>query len=128
MDINNDIAAALFREAELAPKARPKTLPSTSVLLQRAEALAAHHASWVRHREGAPRETRLGPHSESGLSPSGLAPGWADARLPKHLEACILRVAKRSRAHRGGRSYQTQVNGVPVVVLPSGRVVMEESS
>jgi hypothetical protein len=57
-----------------------------------------------------------------GLTADGLAPGWADADWLSPKAQMVLRRFARL-PHRGGGAYQTILNGSPVAVLRSGRIV-----
>jgi hypothetical protein len=69
----------------------------------------------ARDAEGAPRTTR----------DAGLETGWSDAdRLSPQVQKVLRRFAKR--AHRRGKAYSTTLNGMPVAVLGSGRIVIND--
>jgi hypothetical protein len=56
---------------------------------------------------------------------AGLEPGWSDADwLSPRVQKVLRRFA--TRAHRRGKAYSTTLNGAPVAVLGSGRIVINE--
>jgi hypothetical protein len=81
--------------------------------------LRAERISASFHRRVAEFETKR----RGGLTANGLAPGWADADWLSPKAQMVLRRFARV-PHRGGRAYQTIVNGSPVAVLRSGRIVI----
>jgi hypothetical protein len=73
------------------------------------------------HRRIAELEAR----PRGGGLQNGLADGWSDADwLDSRLRSILLR---RSRGVRSlGRAYSTKLNGVPIAVLGSGRIVIQD--
>ncbi|MGZ6580052.1 MAG: hypothetical protein ACXVFE_03575 [Gaiellaceae bacterium] len=69
------------------------------------------------------RMAELEANRKRGGLTNGLADGWSDADwLHPKVRSVLLR---KSRGQRSlGRAYQTRLNGTPIAVLSSGRIVI----
>jgi hypothetical protein len=90
----------------------------TQALMLRADRITRrfNEREVARDRERAARTTQ----------DAGLEPGWSDADwLSPRMQTVLRRFAKR--AHRRGKAYSTTLNGAPVAVLGSGRIVIHDA-
>lgn len=83
-----------------------------------------HQAQVLRGRRIVARfEERERKREARGGLVNGLAPGWSDATwLASRVQKILRRHARRINSR--GDVYQTELNNVPLVVLPSGRIVV----